>query len=203
MSRFFLLLTLFAPLGVWAAWDDVAAADAYQGSWSIERLQVEHNRAYFDAAQSSQAMLFRSLGWGWPSSKASAERNLDTMQFHVRQHDAGEVYSYVLFSPDGDLNGGLFVAPVQARPGLPGFEPARYQAEVTFWVNESGQSGESGSALLGDILQWLREDWAITSVLLPISTSNEFARREFTSYDLRLVRENSNADELLYQFRAR
>ncbi|MGX5915070.1 GNAT family N-acetyltransferase [Aliidiomarina sp. Khilg15.8] len=203
MSRLLALITLFLPLVAWGAWDDIEAADDYHGTWYIERLQAEHNRAYFDAAQSSQAMLFNSLGWGWPSSKSSAERNLDTMHFHAGQHDAGEVYSYVLLGPDRELHGAVFLSPVQPRPGLPGFNAARFQLEVTFWVNEAGQSAEVAPELLADILQWLREDWDVRNVLFPIATSNDFARTAFSSHDIRLLRENNNADEVLYQFRAR
>lgn len=204
IARVCYLLLLTTSFAAWGNWDDVEAAGDYAGTWHIERLQPDHNRAYFEAHQSSAAMLRESLGWDWPGSKASAERNLDTMQFHYQQHEDGEAFSYVLLSPeDKELVGAVFVAPVQTRPDLPGFEPDNYSAEVTFWFNEAGQNHAAASDLMGDLLQWLDDEWELRSVLFPVATSNEFARREFSAHNLRLVQENQNNAELLYQFRAR
>lgn len=204
IARLCYLLLLTMPLTAWGNWDDVEAAGDYEGTWHIERLQPDHNRDYFEAHQNSSAMLRDTLGWDWPGSKASAERNLDTMEFHHQQHEDGEAFSYVLLTPEeGALVGAVFVAPVQARPDLPEFEQDEYTAEVTFWLNEAGQNHDAASDLLGDVFQWLEQEWELRSVLFPVATSNEFARREFSAHSLRLVHENQNNDELLYQFRAR
>jgi hypothetical protein len=197
-------LLLLLPAAAWGAWDSIEPAGDFQGQWRIERLAPDHNRAYFEASQSSQSMLFESLGWGWPSNKASLERNLDTMQFHYQQHSDGKAYSYALLSPgEEQLRGAVFVAPVQQRPGLPGFEHDQYQMEITFWVNQAGQSDAAAAQLVPDIMHWLEQEWAVTSVLFPVSSTNEFARRELNAQGTSLVHENENADELLYHFRAR
>lgn len=187
-----------------AGFSDLVPPDSsFRQSWTIEPLAVSDNAAYFQAFQSSQRFLYDSLGWGWPTVKQTQESNEDTMRFHVEQHQAGQAYSFALReSQHLRLRGAIFVNPIQSRLGLPGFSPNQYQAEVTFWLNEAGQSDEHVNDLITDIQDWLVNEWGITQALLPIATSNRFAHTQFELHEVNLVNTDSNTNELLYSFRA-
>lgn len=175
-----------------------------EGAWRIQPLEVADNQAYYQAYQSSQAMLYRTLGWGWPSTKQTAEGNEDTMRFHVEQHEAKRAFTYVIRESDHlALRGALFINPVHSRSGLPGFDSDRYEVEVTFWLNQQGQDSAQADELMGQINQWLAQEWGIRSILYPIAQSNQFARQQAERHGLQLVTEDRNSGELLYTFRAR
>lgn len=176
---------------------------SFRQSWTIEPLSVADNTTYFQAFQSSQRSLYDSLGWGWPTVKQTQESNEDTMRYHVEQHQAGQAYSYALReSQHLQLRGAIFVNPVQLRSGLPGFSPNQYQAEVTFWLNEAGQSDEQVNDLITDMRDWLVNEWGITQVLLPIAASNRFAQTQLELHEVNLVTTDPNTNKLLYSFRA-
>lgn len=175
-----------------------------EGAWSIQALEIADNQAYYQAYLSSQAMLYRTLGWGWPSTKQTAEGNEDTMRFHVEQHEAKRAFTYVIREPQHlTLHGALFINPVHSRSGLPGFSAQDYEVEITFWLNQQGQESAQADQLIAQVNQWLAQEWGIQSALYPVARSNQFARQQLEQQGLELVTEDRNSGELLYSFRAR
>lgn len=201
---FLVWLGLALSGAVQANLDGLQAPQSTQGAWLIEALQETDNQDYFRALQSSQSMLYRTLGWGWPTGRLTAEANLDTMRFYVEQRDRRRSYSYVLRDAEsGDLHGALFIGPAQVRPGLEGFNPRSYDVEVTFWLNQNGQDLPISTDLVTEVTRWLHEAWAVEQVLFPITQTNHFARQQLEQADLVFVANNANNNELLYRFDAR
>lgn len=204
MIKYMSVLLLGFSLQVQAQLSQLQAPSESEGAWHIEALKVEDNQAYYQAFMSSQPMLHRTLGWGWPSTKQTAEGNQDTMRYHVQQHAAQRAYSYVIREPEqGGVRGGLLISPVQRRNGLPAFNAGDYQVEVTFWLNQQGQDSAQADKLLSQIKQWLGNDWAIHSALFPVAHSNQFTRQQLEAHGFELVTEGRDNDEILYSFRAR
>ena len=204
MMKYIYLLLLGVCWQAQAQLTQLQAPDESQGAWHIEALTVEHNQAYFQAFMSSQPMLYRTLGWGWPSTKQTAESNLDTMRYHEQQHAEQRAFSYVIREPDeGNVRGGLLISPVQNRHEMPAFNASDYQVEVTFWLNQQGQESVQAGKLLSQVQQWLATEWAIQSALFPVARSNQFTRQQLDTHRFELVTENRNNDEILYSFRAR
>lgn len=183
---------------------DLSAPEKSDGAWSIEALQVSDNQAYYQAYAGSQAMLQRTLGWGWPSAKQTLEGNEDTMRFHVDQHAQKRAFSYVLREADHlMLRGAVFVDAVQTRVGLPDFSADDFQVEVTFWLNRQGQESEQAEQLVPQLRDWLASEWDIRSALFPVARSNEFALQQLERHGFERVTEDPSKDEILYSFRAR
>ncbi|RAJ95378.1 GNAT family N-acetyltransferase [Aliidiomarina maris] len=179
-------------------------APASDEKWAIEPLQETDNQAYFQAFRSSQAMLLRTLGWGWPTPRLTPEGNLDTIRFYLQQHESQRGYTYVIRdAAHRRIRGAVFINPVQQRAGVNGFRAADYQAEVTFWLNQAGQESGDADALVPQLLTWLRDDWGLERVLFPSASSNQFARGQFEQSRLEFVAENANNDEILHRYRAR
>lgn len=175
-----------------------------KAAWLIEPLSEVHNQAYYDAMKESQWMLFETLGWGWPTTKMSAEQNLDTMRFHVEQHQLKAAYSYVILdSSNNQLRGAVFIAPAQRRSGLTGYTAAEYSAEVTFWLNEAGQRSSYAADLVPQLLQWLTNDWSMGMVLFPVAEQNVFTRHHLEAAGLSTLSRRYTDNERLYQFDAR
>lgn len=197
-----LLALVSAPLQ--ASFSDLTPPSSSNGEWAIEAVQESDNQAYFQAFQSSQAMLNRTLGWGWPTGKLTVEGNLDTMRYYVEQRQRQRSYTYVIRDAQHRrLQGALFVNPVQRRPGVSGFRVSDFDIEVTFWLNQAGQESEISDALIPQITQWFRDDWGVRTVLFPISRDNHYARQQLEQANLQFVADNSNNNEMLYRFRAR
>lgn len=198
-----MLLWAFAATGQ----SDLTQYDApqeYQDDWRFVVLSEDDSVAYYGAAQASRRMLYQTLGWGWPTSKQTLESHTDTIQFHVQQHNEGAAYTYVIMEPQHrQLRGALFISRVQNRSDVPGFDAADYQFEITFWLNEAGQSAQHSSRLVANIVQWVRDEWDVESVLFPTSRANIFARNQFEQNNFEMVAEDVNSNELLYRFRAR
>lgn len=204
MIKYMGVLLLCFSLQAQAQLSQLQAPSESKGAWHIETLEVEHNQAYYQAFMSSQPMLYRTLGWGWPSTKQTAESNQDTMRYHVQQHAAQRAFSYVIRDPEeGNVHGGLFISAVQKRDGLPAFNASNYQVEVAFWLDQQGQDSAQADELLSQVRDWLASDWAIHSALFPIAHSNQFARQQLEAHGFELVTEGGNYDEILYSFRAR
>ena len=196
--------TVILAMPAHAALDQLEAPQGRDGAWRIEAIQESDNPDYFRALQSSQSMLYETLGWGWPTARLTAEANLDTMRYYVEQRERRRSYSYVLRDAEsGQLHGALFVGPVQARPGVQGFNPRSYDFEVTFWLAQTGQDLPISATLIPEITAWLRDAWRAKHVLFPIAQTNHFARQQLEQADLLFLANNANNNELLYRFDAR
>ena len=184
--------------------EDVEAPERSQGAWHIEALQESDNQDYFHALQSSQGMLYRTLGWGWPAGRLTAEANLDTMRYYTEQREKRRAYTYVLRDAEsGQLHGALFISPTQERPGVGVYNPRSFDLEVTFWLSQAGQDLPISSKLIPQVTGWLREAWNAEQVLFPIAETNHFARQQLEQADLIFLANNANNNELLYRFDAR
>lgn len=204
MIKYMCVLLLGFSLQAQAQLSQLQAPSENQGAWHFEVLKAEHNQAYYEAFMDSQPMLYRTLGWGWPSTKQTAESNQDSMRYHAQQHAAQRAFSYVIREPEqGSVRGGLHIGPVQSRDGLPAFNAGEYQVEVTFWLNQQGQDSAQADKLLSQIKQWLATEWAIHSALFPVAHSNQFTRQQLEAHGFELVTEGRDNDEILYSFRAR
>lgn len=198
------LSILAMSVQVQAQLSELEAPDESAGAWHIETLQVSDNQAYYQAYASSQAMLQRTLGWGWPSTKQTAESNEDTMRFHADQHQRQRAYSYVIREGGPSaLRGAVFINPVQPRTGLPGFSAHDFQVEVTFWLNQQGQASAQADQLMPQLRDWLADEWGIRSALFPVARSNHFTLQQLERHGFQMVVEDRNNDEILYSFRAR
>lgn len=183
---------------------DLTPPENSMGAWHIETLQVSDNLAYYQGYTTSQAMLQRTLGWGWPSAKQTPEGNEDTMRFHVEQHAQHRAFSYVIRdAEERALRGAVFINPVQSRVGLPGFSAHNFQVEVTFWLNQQGQESSQVDQLLPQLSEWLTNEWGIRTALFPVARSNSFALQQLERHGFVMVTEDRNNDEILYSFRAR
>lgn len=195
-------LTLATPAH--ANLDQVEAPQSSVGKWRIEAVQESDSQDYFRAMQSSQSMLYKTLGWGWPTGRLSAEINLDTMRYYVEQRERRRSYAYVMRDAEsGHLHGALFIGRVQERPGVQGFNPHHYDLEVTFWLAQTGQDLPISADLITEVTEWLRDAWDAEQVLFPIAETNHFARQQLEQADLRFLANNANNNELLYRFDAR
>lgn len=186
-----------------ASFSSLEAPEQDEGVWLIQVAQEQDSAAYFNAFQSSQPMLYRTLGWGWPTAKLTLESNVDTMRFYEQQHANNRAYTYVIRDGQRRIRGALFVNPVQSRPGLMGFDASQFEVEVTFWLNQQGQDSSAANELVPQIADWLRDDWGVRSALFPAARSNRFARQQYEGAGFDFVAEDSNNNEILYRFRAR
>ena len=197
-----LLMLVSAPL--YASFAELEAPQENEGAWSIEALQETDSAAYFQALRSSQAMLFRTLGWGWPTGKLTLETNLDTMRFYVEQRESRRSYSYVVRERQSRrLHGAVFINPVQNRLGIEGFRAADFDIEVTYWLDQTAQDSPISDEFIGQLTNWLRAEWGVNNVLFPVAQTNHYARQQLEQANLRYLSSDANNQELLYRFDAR
>lgn len=183
---------------------DAEVPNGYEGSWRFVALERADAAAYFSASQASRAMLYRTLGWGWPTSKQTLESNTDTIEFHLQQHQQGVAYTYSIRDlQHRQLRGAIFIAQPQSRRDMPGYQPSEYDYEVTFWLNETGQLSDQGGELVADIVDWLVSDWGAEQVLFPAHQSNIYARNQFEKNGFQRIADDVPNNEVLYRFRAR
>lgn len=199
-----LIIALCLSQGAFAlSFGQIQPSAGDQGDWIIEPLAEQHNQEYFTAMQNSQVMLFETLGWGWPTAKMSVEGNLDTMRFHVEQHQSNAAFSYIVRdSENRQLRGAVFIHPPQQRSGVVGYRVADYSAEVTFWLNEAGQNSARGDQFVPQLLQWLRQEWELELVLLPVAGQNVFSRYQLDAAGLSSLSRVHDESEWLYRFNA-
>lgn len=201
---FWVCVAMILAMPAHAHLDQLEAPQSNDGAWRIEAIQESDNQDYVRALQSSQSMLYETLGWGWPTGRLTAEANLDTMRYYIEQRERRRSYSYVLRDAEsGQLHGALFIGPAQERPGVQGFDPHSYDLEVTFWLAQTGQDLPIIATLIPEITAWLRDAWHAEQVLFPIAQTNHFARQQLEQADLLFLANNANNNELLYRFDAR
>lgn len=197
-------LLMVASTPLYADFSKLEAPSESQGAWSIESVQEADNAAYFQALQSSQGMLFRTLGWGWPTGKLTLETNLDTLRFYIEQRQNRRAYSYVVRDSESRrLHGAVFVNPVQTRRGVPGFRAADYAMEVTFWLDKEALESSLNGEFINQLTNWLSDEWQVGHVVFPISYANHYAREQLEQANLSYVADDANNRELLYRFDAR
>lgn len=169
--------------------------------WVIKPLKIEDSADYYTAYQSSAKYLYEVLGWGWPTRKISPAVNADMVRHHVSQHEEQLSFTYVIRNKASSaIAGAIYVNPVNPeRRHIPNFNAGDYAAEVTFWFTEETEASEQVDSLLKDVFQWVENEWALSSVLIPVNKNYLFIQQQMATLEYKSFSEDSDSGELLYR----
>jgi len=206
MLKLFAMSVLFfaSNLTVQASFIDtpVDTTTAWAGThWVIKPLKNSDSAEYYTTYQSSAKYLYEALGWGWPTRKITPAVNADMVRHHVSQHEAQLSFTYVIRAKDANsIAGAIYVNPVNPeRRHIPNFTAGNYAAEVTFWFTEEAETSAQVDTLLKEVFQWIENEWALSSVLIPVNKNYAFIQQQMAQLEYKAFSEDSDSGELLYR----
>ena len=141
---------------------------------------------------SSAEMLHR---WGqgdWPRDGFTLAENLADLQYHEREHDERNEFTYTVLNPQGTrCLGCVYIVPLHHEQLPLGAADAdagagtAYPANVAFWVRASELATALDEHLLASLREWFRAEWAFDRILFTIGTQDPHHAALFEAAGLR------------------
>ncbi len=143
----------------------------------LEPLTPDHAQMDYDAFMSSREHLRQTLGWGgWPSDDGTVEENRADLERHWREHQANEAYTYAVLTPDRAREiGCVYLKPLPEGEDVPVAisDLPRPGVRIAYWVTAESLPAGLDRHLVERMTQWLRSEWGVESVLMPLHVKNE------------------------------
>ena len=96
----------------------------------------------------------------WPADDFTPAGNLADLQRHQQDHEAGDAYTFTVFTPDGErCLGCVYFTPLSERAQAVCAD-ASAPVTVRFWVRTDELAGGLERHLLDTLRDWLRREWA-------------------------------------------
>ncbi len=166
----------------------------------LEPLRLEHAEIDYRAFMGSQAYLYRTMGWGWPTPDVTLDQNREELAIHRMLHEAGRAFTFAVLTHDASASlGCVYLTPVTdaLRPTL---EPAPgYHAELVFWTTEAALEHDLDRRLFDALTAWMEAEWPFERVLMPIHKAN--ARGQTLAREAGLHQRDDNGDFAVFEWR--
>ncbi|MGB0715372.1 MAG: GNAT family N-acetyltransferase [Phycisphaerae bacterium] len=134
----------------------------------MEPLAPIHAHMDYEAAMSSREHLQSTLHWGWPTAEFKVEQNKKDLERHWKEFVNNEGYAYTVLTPEGDkCLGCVYITPAMDHK-LPG--PV---AKMAMWVRADQLESNLDDHVFQHVMRWIREDWAIETLIIKLHTDNE------------------------------
>jgi len=148
----------------------------------------------YDAVMSSRAMLRAWSQSDWPAEIFTLEGNLDDLERHQREHDAGKAYTFTVMNPEETRSlGCAYINPlplelqeIQLSTDLADAKPMQ-AAFARFWVRRSLQEEKLDLRLLKELMAWFRDEWLIAALFFRASPVDNHQQFLFTSAGLNRI----------------
>jgi hypothetical protein len=122
----------------------------------------------YDAVMSSAEMLRRWSQSEWPSDDFSVAQNRADLEYHERQHNEREAFTFTVLNPQGtQCLGCVYIQPLHPEE-IPLCKDVSYAADVGFWVRASEIAYDLDQHLLETLCTWFHAEWAFDMILFTI-----------------------------------
>jgi RimJ/RimL family protein N-acetyltransferase len=142
----------------------------------------------YDAVMSSRAMLRAWSQSSWPAEDFTLQGNLDDLERHQREHEAGEAYTFTVMNLDQTrCLGCVYINPLPQEllnPGQGADQTKAWSgpaAFVRFWVRRALQDDKFDLLLLRELVAWFQTEWPIDHLLFRVSPVDNHQQFLFTS----------------------
>ena len=116
----------------------------------------------YAALMSSRARLREELQWGaWPSDDLTYDEDRAALERHQAEFECREAYAYTVLDESGTCCLGCVY-----------IEPWQGEALLALWVTDEQLEHGLESHLLSTVLEWVRERWPFSRLLVPLRPNN-------------------------------
>lgn len=140
----------------------------------IRPLRIADVKMDYKAVIASRENLLKRSAGRWPKEGFTIEENLHDLEYHEKQHDARNEFTFtVLNSEESECLGCIYIFPLEkslkdsvGEEDLASLKIKDYEAYLSFWVTPSAIEQDWDIRLLEALRGWFAEDWAFTKVVL-------------------------------------
>jgi len=119
----------------------------------------------------------------WPHDEFTLEMNKRDLEEHEKEHDEGIAFTYTVLDPTETIClGCVYITPLKEGPMM-----GDYMARLRFWVRQPYLDGDLDRRLLRSLVDWLRNDWRFSYVVLTLADADERQNMVAKSLGLQLV----------------
>jgi RimJ/RimL family protein N-acetyltransferase len=137
----------------------------------------------YAAVMDSKQMLHVMSQSSWPSDDFTLEMNKNDLERHEKEHDERTAFTYTVLDPTESIClGCVYIKHLKEGP-MRGDNVAM----LRFWVRQSYLNRDLDRLLLKSLIDWFRNDWAFSRVVLTIADEDEKQSQLVTDLDLQLV----------------
>jgi hypothetical protein len=163
--------------------DAVVPAELRTDEFHLRPLRASDAEIDYAAVMDSREMLRILSQSDWPSDTFTLEMNRKDLEQHEQEHEERTAFTYTVLDPTGaTCLGCVYVE--QLKEGPMGGDCA---AQVQFWVRQPYLEANLDRRLLASLIEWFRNDWAFSSVVLTVADADARQTRLATDLGLPLV----------------
>jgi hypothetical protein len=119
----------------------------------------------------------------WPHDEFTLEMNKSDLEEHEKEHNERIAFTYtVLDTTETICLGCVYITPLKEGPMT-----GDYMARLRFWVRQSHLDDDLDRRLLKSLIDWFRDDWRFSYVVLTVADADERQNRLAKSLSLQLV----------------
>jgi hypothetical protein len=146
----------------------------------LRPLRVSDAEIDYAAVMDSKLMLRVMSQGSWPSDDFTLEMNRKDLDKHEKEHDERTAFTYTVLDPTERIClGCVYINHLKEGPMR-----GEYMALLRFWVRQSYLDGDLDRRLLESLIDWFRNDWAFSRVVLTVADADE--RQNQLANDLNL-----------------
>jgi RimJ/RimL family protein N-acetyltransferase len=124
----------------------------------------------------------------WPSDEFTLEMNRKDLEKHEEEHDERTAFTYTVLDPtESTCLGCVYVGHLKEGP-----MKGDHAAMLRFWVRQLYLEGDLDRRLLESLIDWFRNEWAFSCVVLTIADADERQNQLANDLDLQLVHAYGN-----------
>lgn len=150
----------------------------------LRPLRASHTEIDYAAVMESKLTLRVISQSGWPQDDFTLEMNRKDLEEHQEEHDERTAFTYTVLNPTGSIClGCVYIGHLKEGPMR-----GDYAAVLRFWVRESYLEANLDRRLLESLIDWFRNDWAFSRVVLTIANADQRQSQLVKNLELQLVR---------------
>lgn len=154
----------------------------------LRPLRVSDTEIDYAAVMDSKSMLRVMSQSSWPSDDFTMEMNRTDLERHEKEHDERSAFTYTVL----DSTGGICLGCVYINHLKEGPMRGDYAALLRFWVRQSYLDGDLDRQLLMALIDWFRNAWTFSRVVLTVADANERQNQLANDLSLQLAHRYEN-----------
>ncbi len=163
--------------------DAVVPEEMRTDEFLLRPLRASDVEIDYAAVMDSKDMLHIMSQSSWPSDDFTADMNRRDLERHEKEHDERTAFTYTVLDPtESTCLGCVYINHLKEGP-----MKGDYAAILRFWIRQSYLEGDLDRRLLESLIDWFRNEWAFSHVVLIIADADERQNQIVSDLNLQLV----------------
>jgi len=168
--------------------DAIVPKELKTEEFNLRPLRASHAEIDYAAVMESKLMLRIMSQSSWPPDDFTLEMNRKDLERHEEEHNGRTAFTYTVLDPTESIClGCVYIKHLKEGP-----MGGNRAAMLRFWVRQSYLDRDLDRHLLKSLIDWFRNDWVFSRVVLTIGDADERQNQLVSDMSLQLVRAYGN-----------